>query len=92
MSGSLEEEAIETLLIRQAMTYPEFMTWAADRKKLSLSEADAWWQEMRQAEKANKKNECKDIMQEDSSAQAAMVPQKWFRRSWTWVEDDEDDV
>ena len=52
-----------------------------------------------QASKANKQAECKEIMQDDSSAQAAMeefeaamVPQKWFRRSCTWVEDDEDDV
>ena len=30
----------------EPMTYPEFMTWAEDRKKLSLSDAQKWWQEM----------------------------------------------
>ena len=31
---------------QEPMTYPEFITWAEDRKKLSLSDAQKWWQEM----------------------------------------------
>ena len=30
----------------QPMTYPEFLAWAEVRKKLSVSEAQKWWQEM----------------------------------------------
>ena len=30
----------------EPMTYPEFLAWAEERKKLSLSDAQKWWQEM----------------------------------------------
>ena len=30
----------------EPMTYPEFLAWAEERKKLSLSDAQKWWEEM----------------------------------------------
>ena len=32
----------------EPMTYPEFLGWAEERKKLSMSDAQKWWQEMKE--------------------------------------------
>ena len=39
-------EFMKETMMYEPMTYPQFLAWAEERKKLSLSDAQKWWQEM----------------------------------------------